>query len=317
MLFDFHRCSLKKLESRYIPSPDVYEALKRGYPDNQALFDGYGYSARAINRLVDNFTLKLRQNIFGIYLINVHISGNDYEFILDTGASISGLLAKHVEAFKLEKIGSLPIASAGGTINDTGVFCIPRMFIGGLELLNQPVAQLNDADFNFGPINKQIMHFDGIIGWDILKNFDFSIDNANMLFKCLKQTNTGLPQNLIGSSIPVMIVKDENNKDVVFGLDSGAHISWLNENFVTKAALQVTGNKPSFQLGVMGMEMVNIKIIRRCHYKLFDKEIVLKNTRTGVTMISQNCYLDGIMGNEIFEDHEVVFKNSSDHVYIV
>lgn len=91
------------------------------------------------------------------------------QFLLDTGASITMLPKKvlHRIGSDVEIIqGSIPIETAGGTIN------VDIYRIGSLEILGMAVKDMNVAGYDL-PVETRI---EGLLGLDYLKNFKFTLD---------------------------------------------------------------------------------------------------------------------------------------------
>ncbi len=311
-MFDFHRCTLSKTRPIKVNNSDFQHDLA----NNRILFEEYGYYERQIIKHMPAFSMAIEQNIFGIYLIPVRIKQKTYRFIIDTGASISGLLKINMRNMDMAKLGSLPIQSAGGSVNEVGVFQIKQMFVGGLEIVNQPVAQMDEAAFSLFGLKKQFLNFDGIIGWDILKELDFSIDSHHLTFNLLNDNPPESCRNLVDVSIPGVLVHDELGALTLLGIDSGARICWFDEGNIVKQVSGPLKKRFTIQMGVLGLEKMQIKIIKRLGYRLFDQKIVLTNTRTGITLRYDDKWLNGILGNEIFEDKTIAFYNSKEFIRI-
>lgn len=108
------------------------------------------------------------------YLISASVEGYPVRFLLDTGASLSGLAntytAKYPTMLKATKPIRLNTASG---IHDSFLFTVNDIEIGDLVFNQHILAQL--------PMDNS-QGFDGLLGVDILGRFDFVIDqNAGVL----------------------------------------------------------------------------------------------------------------------------------------
>ena len=116
------------------------------------------------------------------YILMASIEGNPVRFLLDTGASLSGLAnsytAKYPSLIKNTKPIRLNTASG---IQNSFLFTVNNINIGSLEFKQHILAQLSmdNAD-----------GFDGLLGVDILGRFDFVIDqNAAVLHLKARKNN--------------------------------------------------------------------------------------------------------------------------------
>ena len=127
-MFNIHKVKVKTSQCRYVYN----EKYKKSYYANDSLYNQFGYHERKIIRHTSNFTIKIKRNLFGIYTLPLFYNHRYYEFIIDTGASISGIIRKNLKDEHLKSCGELPIQSAGGNIKNVQVFNLDSIFIGSL-----------------------------------------------------------------------------------------------------------------------------------------------------------------------------------------
>lgn len=138
----------------------------------------------------EEFTLPMKRNIFGLLTIPIQINGKKLTFIIDTGAQISGIKEYVGKKLQLKETqGSVTIGSIGGKQKSMKGVMADVLTLGALEYRSFPLIALHDSDFSlrFGSID--LFAFDGIIGWDILSQLDFELDDIKKQFKVLR---TGL-----------------------------------------------------------------------------------------------------------------------------
>lgn len=309
-----HKCRIKEIDEKQVfNTKEVQDLYKQVFSASNEMdfLSTLAIEKRELIAHQETFSIKLQKNHFQLFLIPIYIHGKKYEFIVDTGAQISGVVNKHsdlVDKYKQNK--KIPIKSISGNKREVESICIDTFYLGALEIKNQSFILLDKEDFMFPFIKKEIMEFDGIIGWDILSHFDFEIDTKKGVFSILKSQQMFTYCNLVHALFPVVIVYDENNKPALFGIDTGAKVSWLDESYCERGNRKVVKQKRGLQVGVLGVEKTKINIIKECQYAFYKTQIQLENIRTGDTQVFMNLKLDGIFGNEIFKGKTLQVLNS-------
>lgn len=320
-MFNIHKCKHETIkEVQVYNTKEVQELYSKVFKASNEMdfVKSLQMEKRHFKKHTQDFTIKMERNNFSLYLIPVVIHHKTYHFIVDSGAQISGILSKHKDLQKQYMADvKIPIKSAGGTMKMMPSICLDRLFIGTLEIENQPFVIMDENDFKFSFLNKEIMHFDGIIGWDILSQIDFEMDAAHSLFSMINSEDRFTYCNLITAAFPVVIVYDESRSPAIFGIDTGAKLSWINDDYVLRKGLKVVRETRGINVGVHGLEKMEIKLIKECSLALFESKITLINLRNGHTQVFANLELDGIFGNEIFHHKKIQFLNSKGIVRII
>lgn len=320
-MFNLHKCRCDKIKEMHVyNTKDVQQLYEKVFQaSNEMDFNqNLQMKERRFTRHTESFTIKMTKNNFSLYLIPVVIHNHTYHFIVDTGAQISGILSKHKTLIKKYLMQTkIPIKSAGGLQKSLQTIKIERMFVGTLEIENQPFVVMDENDFKVSFINKEIISFDGIIGWDILSQIDFEMDTKKNHFSMIKSAERFTYCNLINAVFPVIIVYSENKQPAIFGIDTGAKVSWINDAYALHNGLKVVREAKGINVGVHGLEKTNIKLIKECILSFFDSKITLTNLRSGQTQVFVNFHLDGIFGNEIFKNKKVQFLNSKGIIRII
>ena len=320
-MFHFHKCKCEKIKELTVYNTkevqDLYQKVFQA-SNSMDFTSGLSLDKREIVAHTQTFSIKMQHNHFSLYLVPVVIEGKTYQFIVDTGAQISAILSKHKSLIEKYKIPTkIPVKSAGGSQKAMDTICLDTLFLGSLEIKQQPFVVLDQASFTVRFVNKEVMHFDGIIGWDILKELDFEMDTKKGIFSIINTQEYFTYCNLVEAQFPVVIVYDESQKPAIFGIDSGAKVSWINDLYALHNELKIVRESKGLNIGVHGFEKVKVKYIKECIVSFFESKITLQNLRSGETQVFMNLHLDGIFGNEIFKQKKIQFLNSKGIVRIV
>ena len=103
------------------------------------------------------------ENYHGFILVTAKIKGNDYKFMLDTGApnAVSKALQEKLH-FKV--INRIPLGDSNGTKDTTAVVSVDELVFGGVSFNNIPTIVVDSPQFI------DCMKIDGIIGSNMLRN---------------------------------------------------------------------------------------------------------------------------------------------------
>ncbi len=131
------------------------------------------------DKTVDSVNIPLR-NFGNQYVVEASVEGYPVRLLLDTGASISGLATSYTEKypFLLKNTKPIRLNTANGSVNSL-LFMVDSFSIGTLVFKQHAFAQLPMDDTH---------HFDGLLGVDILAQFEFTIDQEASILK-LKAKN--------------------------------------------------------------------------------------------------------------------------------
>lgn len=265
----------------------------------------------------EEFTLPLSHNVFGLFTIPVYINQRRCTFIIDTGAQISGLKAGKMKDLFIRKTkGSLSIGSIGGTNKKMQGLCANTFQIGAIEFFNLAMIALDGEDFSLRLGKFDLFGFDGILGWDILSQFDFEIDDIKKEFRVLKNHLKITHPNMIVGGFPCFVMHMEGYDSALFGFDSGSKRSWIGEHAISTYCLEVGQEGTAMGFGVHGLEKMELKIVKEVVCYLDKAKITLKNTMTGRTNLFDTFSFQGVLGNEIFTGRRIRFINSANMVLI-
>lgn len=320
-----HTCKTKTCKQVIIP-PDAYLKITERIT-SPAFLDGCKNARETILQATyqpevrsfqETFQLPMKRNLFGLLAIPVEVNHIRYQFLLDTGAQISGLRYQCIKEMDvLMQKGKLGIGSIGGKEKAMAGCIVKQLRIGALEYHHLPMIVLDEKDFamRFGKID--LMGFDGIIGWDILSTLDFEMDDIAKVFKVVKNRFRFPCQNMIAGSFPVFLAQKESGKIAVFGFDSGSKVSWLSKEIIEEEHLQIVCEGNAMGFGVHGLEKLPMQIVDKLSVSLDRGNITLRDTMTGRCDLFPGFHFDGVFGNEIFKGRRIRLVNSRKVVLLV
>ena len=149
----------------------------------------------------------------GVYLLSIESNRKKYLFLLDTGSEFSYIYKNSLEDLTLKKLSkSILLRGVGGENIIREYVNIDRIKIGNIAIENQDFLVSVDISL------KKLLRIDGVLGWDILKKFDFSLDfyNENMEFftvnnKSKLTTSNTYEYTLLNETFPIFSAKYSNN----------------------------------------------------------------------------------------------------------
>ncbi len=256
----------------------------------------------------DTFKCPLKHHLMKVYSIEVIVNGYKKRFLLDTGAQISALFDDvNIEVVDLKE--SIEIGSISGQLKAQSLCQVNKLDIQALSLYNVKMVRLPRTNFKMMNIN--LLKVDGIIGWDILRHFDFTLSNKYLTF--IKPKTIKHKHNLVNTSFPSIMVSDASGNLKVLGFDSGAYKSWLSEAEINKMDLKLDQEANAYTIGIHGLEKIPVKIIKEAKFYGINNTFTFKNIHTGITNIFKNVEYSGILANEVLKTHKLVFLNSQNY----
>ncbi len=247
---------------------------------------------------VDTVKINIKK---GLIFVPVEINGNVHDFLFDTGAQLSAITDELADEYKvtlLQKHDSALIGSTGSTVNmETGYF--NSFKIGNFKLENHPCFVVDKSTTRFKFLFFTFLSFDGIVGWNAIKNMDVEIDAKNEIMiirKPVKKDNND--RNLFWLSHPIVKLRSLTGADINFLYDTGAQESSFTDLLIMKLKPEDIENDSKTRYGIGGKLSQDIRVIPNISF--FDKE----NKITFIDMesgIDKNVFfsLDGRLGNDI------------------
>lgn len=264
---------------------------------------------------ISEFELPLKKNISNLYTIPVMIENKKYQFLIDTGAQISAIRKPLLDKIKVINANhQVDIGSIGGTTSKLNTYYIPKMQLGGITYFNTSVVLLDDHQFQLKIGFIDLINFDGIIGWDILSQLDFEIDDIEKKFKVLNNQYRFKEKNMILGGFPLFLCEDKSGKILKMGFDSGAQVSWLGKHYMNTYGSKHIRKATAIGFGVHGKEKIEIEVLDDCQMTLDKGQIELQDVMSGIVDLYHGFQFDGVLGNEIFRNRRIRILNSCERV---
>lgn len=263
------------------------------------------------------FTLPLSRNIFGLFLVPVIINHKQAKFVVDTGAQVSGIKGELMKAYKMKQApGSLRIGSIGGKNKEMQGLIADSFQLGSMEIANMAMIALDSSALSMRLGNIDLFGFDGILGWDILHQLDFEMDDIAKTFVVLKNRFRIPHPNMIKGGFPCFLTRRIDGGISLFGFDSGSRVSWIGEQAIQQHQLQIVHEGTAMGFGVHGLERLDMKIVKEWILYLDKARITLHHTMSGRVALFDGFVFDGIFGNEIFRGRRIRLINSAGMVLL-
>ena len=248
---------------------------------------------------VDTIEINVRQ---GLIFVPVEVNGKSHEFLFDTGAQLSAItdeLGREFNVTLLQKHDSALVGSTEVSSDiESGFFNTFK--IGNFYSTNQPCFVVNKSATRFKFLFLTFFSFDGIIGWNTIKNMDVEIDAENEIMiirKPVKKENT--ERNLFWLSHPIIKFRSLTGVDMHFFYDSGAQESNFYDLLLMKLKPDDIEKDTKTIYGIGGKLKQDISIIPDISF--FDKQNRLNfiNMKSGHGDSDMFFKLDGQLGNDI------------------
>ena len=250
-------------------------------------------------------TLPLRRSAFGTPVVTVSVNGHPHEFWLDTGASMT-LLSDDVavsSGVTLAAPDTLALGVVAGHIPARAVF-IDSLGIGpvmarglGAALVNQGALRL---DHRIVEGNRRSVQIDGVIGTDLLRQFDLVIDaGANTITIRRPRRDAHAVRNLFWVGYPVVRLVMKDGRPALFGLDTGAEGTYVTTSLLKKAPRTPVAMRRG-TLGGLGAEQQDTRwVAREIVLSDGDYAIALRNIPVAPERRWTFVTFDGVLGSDI------------------
>lgn len=262
-------------EQKWATLRDVTANSLLSPPDkkNAAELGRWGKAFAGVDRPVTIFpsnSVKLRLSLspVGTPTIQVRINGSEYQFWLDTGSTITVLSS--------DVASNAGVALIGSDTLSVGTFAaaaparpavVKRLEVGPIALLNSPAIVIDTDLMRVKAAGERIppkgLQIDGIIGWDIIRQFSISMDYERGTITIQKPESLGTigtaAQNLTWVGKPIIDARTESGNKIHFALDTGAQGTLLNGSVLNKMA--VTSQTSSAR--VFGIAQTEGQVARR------------------------------------------------------
>lgn len=162
----------------------------------------------------DSLAIPIRLKHKSHPVIEVQINGQVCHLILDTGAQRTILSRRFVKRLGAVKLTELTVNNYNGKNVSGSLFTVDSLVLSNLTIKNLPVME---AQMPF-------LGIDGLLGWDILRQFTITIDYTNQRFTlCRSIRKPNAKTNLLGGSRPMLLTYGPTNNQLNVMLDTGAN----------------------------------------------------------------------------------------------
>ena len=293
---------------------DLSSNSQLGLVDRQSVtgFERWGRAFAGVDTQVVTFALEpvsipLSRTPVGTPTLRVRINGKEFEFWLDTGSSLS-VLSSDVAA----EAGVLML---GEETMNVGTFAgvapvrpavLKRIEIGPIAIANTPLIVMDAglmrvrSDANGVPMGG--MRVDGIIGWDIIRQFDISLNYEKRTItlrrpEALRTRGTTL-QNLTWVGKPLVEMRTAAGGTMHFTLDTGSQTSFVNASIVERVGLR-TNSFSGHVFGIGGTEGQAVRVVPSMQVDVGGQSVLMKGLIVFAPSCSGILNCDGILGSDI------------------
>lgn len=282
--------------------------------------------AERINEFTTRIPFKLVDHLIVVEAQLLNKKGN---FIIDTGSYSLILNKVHFRSFYQHyKVGKRT-HGVNGTIDNP-----ENKSLNEFVLQNFKLKDLNSDIIDLSHIEKsKKMNLLGIIGFNILKDFEVFIDlhlNQITLTKVDKYGNKlddSVYLEKIVDSVNFKLIKHTivlngyvQNQKVKFGLDTGAEFNQINKN-INKQVLK--NFRPKKKLKLVGASNKKIEVLLGKLYRFKLSETVyfgpMYTTITNLSLMNQayGTKLDGVLGYEFFRQKRTIINYQKEKLYFI
>jgi len=282
------------------------------YQPNVAELEQWGKAFAGLDPQVIAFpaqpvSLPLGISALGTPSIRVRINGRDYNFWLDTGSTLTVISSRIAADAGIAALGQeiLRVATFSGSA-PVKPAVLKRMEIGSIAITNSP-AMIMDASLMWikasaGEASWAGQSIDGIIGWDVIRQFAITMDFSAGTVVLKQPENLGTigtsAQNLTWVGKPFVRVRTTRGETVQFTLDTGAQSTFVNDVVVKKLRAGTTSLDVRI-LGIAANLGEKARLIPALRLEVDGKSLLMRDlivyTRTSATLVES----DGILGSNV------------------
>ena len=247
----------------------------------------------------------------GMIILKVNISGEEYDFLLDTGAP--NVISKELaQKYGLSNIFERKFGDSQGQTSDLGMIKLDEISIGGINFLNTgaAVADLKQS--------KEVgcLQIDGLIGSNLMRKAVWKFDYENQIITIsnsveslkISESSEKIPffTYITGTPIIDITLNDVKEKNVIVDLGSNGDISLSKKTFDklvdTDPNISRTvsfGSSSSGLYGVGAKDSVHHALISNISFG----DVALKNTVVEFTNESAST-----IGTNYFKNYDLIIN---------
>jgi predicted aspartyl protease len=196
-------------------------------------------------------------------LVPVKLNGADILLGLDTGAHMTVLGSLLADAVGARRLGS---RTAAKDVHEGAVqaeLALVDLEIGGLRLEGHPVVVIDSSSLRFSVAGVGIAGFDGLIGWNAIRELRLEIDNAARTIR-LSPSKAGLAAqgDFLWIGEPHVRARAANGFPMTLFLDTGASRSTIAAPLAPLAGLTRGEARNTVVFGAAGSRRVDTTVYR-------------------------------------------------------
>lgn len=248
--------------------------------------------------------------------IVITINGKEFVFLLDTGCdkTIFGKkITEHLSEVNCDNSNEVHLSTLDGTAMSYNCF-LPQLDLGDIKVNNFPILRLYKDELRV----KELLFIttfqcDGIIGWDLLHRFDFTIDYKNAQLVLRKPVKKEVKnRNLFWYQNPLIRFYTENNFPIVLFFDTGCNMTYFNADMFVNALEVDKDELKSSKRSTHGVS----DWVKRTYYHLPNFNIFTISDNTVNRLAASSAvfqdlerthpiYLSGRLGSDWFADKAI------------
>ncbi|MCX7737481.1 MAG: retroviral-like aspartic protease family protein [Candidatus Kapabacteria bacterium] len=250
-------------------------------------------------RNIDTIPFKLKKDLIFVIL---RINDKEVEFLFDTGTQFTTLsdeLADELGLIPLS-INKSAMQSSTNSYSDISTSIIKKLNFGNITYENKPCFITSSSNFKFKFLFYTFLSMDGVLGWDMIKNLDITIDyKARKLYVRKPVLNQNTNRNMFWLNQPIVKLKSSAGIDLLFNFDSGAQESAFYDFLLVKIKPTDLKDDSESIYGFGGSVKKDIQIIPEISFRLGEHQLNFKEIKSSFEIDGHFIKLDGVLGNDI------------------
>ncbi|GAB4028839.1 retropepsin-like aspartic protease [Spirosoma gilvum] len=190
----------------------------------------------------DSIQLPIRVQKWPIVTVLIH--GKPYRFVIDTGCERTTISKRLASQLKSKPLFNVSVINSLHQSTKAVLTRIDSLQIGELTIMNLPVWKTTMTGFPA----------DGMLGWDVLQQFRFTIDYKAQQLSVRKPVfQPTATRNLLGTRRPLLVFHSSLGHQLNLFLDTGSNVGIsLTPVGISKIGPYQKGSRLGAQLGIGG-----------------------------------------------------------------
>ena len=279
---------------------------------NTSDLERWGHAFASVDPQTTSFplapvSLPLRITMVGTPTILVRINGKEFEFWVDTGSSITVLSSDVASEANVAMLSpdTLTVRTFAGAA-PVRPATVKRMELGPIVFVNSPAividASLMRLRITGEGIPRSGLPVDGIIGWDVIRQFNVLMDYENRRITFGRPENLGTigttAQNLMWVGKPLIAVHTKLGGTLHFTIDTGAQSSFLNASALERVGA-ATSISDARVFGIAKTGQETNRVVQSLTLAVAGKSLRLPNVIVYGPAYSSLINCDGVLGSDI------------------